>query len=87
MEKGEKDFDSAVMLLLLEKEKDSANTSYGVHSKKQDRSSCTLYDSFKQEHPKRVNRVALVDPIEAFLIQNRIFLFAFSLFVFWLAWA
>ena len=47
LKKQEKDFDRR----MLEKEKDSANTSYGVHSKKQDKGSCTLYDSFKQEHP------------------------------------
>ena len=48
LEKQEKDFDRR----MLEKEKDSANTSYGVRSKKQDtKGSCTLYDSFKQEHP------------------------------------
>ena len=47
LEKQEKEFDKR----MLEKEKDSANTSYLVRSKKQDKGSCTLYDNFKQEHP------------------------------------
>ena len=37
--------------VLLGKERDSENSSYGFRSKNQDKESCSLYDSYKKEHP------------------------------------
>ena len=37
--------------VLLGKERDSENSSYGVRSKKQEKESCSLYDPYKKEHP------------------------------------